>query len=560
MFGKKHRSLLITLVVAGCAIVLVPALLLVLLALNGPSHGLTALFCIVLLLAGGMGLLFLHRVILSPLRSISAIMQTQDLSQQLSDAYPGEIGQIACAYNQLVSGIRVVLSNSKQMGLKTAIEATKVAKRVKESSASAKKQSELSDIILRTSTDVNSAINEVAKSTQDISSSTSVNLQTAGASLRELKDVNAKIAAMTEKLAGFSLTVSELNKNSEKIKDIVLLIQGISDQTNLLALNAAIEAARAGEQGRGFAVVAEEVRKLAERVKTATEGISDNINTMLQHVQTTLQESGHISDDMLQAKEIVAKTAEHFAHLVTDFETNGSQLQRIAAAIEELSQTNGEITHQVGDIHALSKNVTDNLEESSAFSIALNRTTEAMLENVSKLKLGRDRVEQVLLKIKEYRDLFELKLREGYAKQIDVLDTQYKPIPNTNPPKFTTVYNRFVDAELQPLFDKGLQDIPGCIYCVISDANGYVGTHHTKFHKPMTGKYEVDLVSSRQQKIYFNNDTEKRRSQNLQPFLFQTYCRDTGEVLNDVSMPITVNGKHWGAIVVGIKPETLIET
>jgi methyl-accepting chemotaxis protein len=69
----------------------------------------------------------------------------------------------------------------------------------------------------------------------------------------------------------------------------------------------------------------------------------------------------------------------------------------------------------------------------------------------------------------------------------------------------------------------------------------------------------VDLLKSRHQRIFFHVETEKRRVKNTEPFLLQTYMRDTGEILNDLSMPIHIGGRHWGAIVTGFKPERFIQ-
>jgi methyl-accepting chemotaxis protein len=57
----------------------------------------------------------------------------------------------------------------------------------------------------------------------------------------------------------------------------------------------------------------------------------------------------------------------------------------------------------------------------------------------------------------------------------------------------------------------------------------------------------------------FNNDTEKRRSKNVRPFLLQTYSRDTGQIINDLSMPIHVDGRHWGGVIVGVDPAALLD-
>ncbi len=540
------------------ALVFVPALSMLAILFFGYALYVSAASTIICICLGILTLVLLRSSIFTPVENMSEVLSESDFSIELPAAN-NEIGELAGKYNQLSKNIRGMLSDSKKMGLKIAIESAKVSLRVKDSNNSAKKQGDLADIIYNSSNNVNAAISEVSQNATSISLSTAENLKTAAVTLNALEDVNGKIVDMTGKITGFSLTVQELSKNSEKIKDIVLLIQAISDQTNLLALNAAIEAARAGEQGRGFAVVADEVRKLAERVKNATQEISVNINSMLQHVRVTLKESGEISEYMDATRDVVSSTSAHFTAMVQDFRNNSSQLDRIASAMEELAQTNEEINRQVKDIHSLSANVTDKLQESTRYSLTLNKLTERMLENVSQFRIGKDPLADALVIVKNYRDFLQQKLQEAADRGIDVFDRNYKPVPNTNPQKYTTAYNDFFDRELQPLFDKGLEQINGAIFCTLVDTNGYLSTHNSSISRPMTGNYETDILYSRHRRIFFSNETEKKRATNTHPYLLQTYARDTGEVVNDLSMPVHVSGKHWGAIIVAIRPEALLE-
>lgn len=84
------------------------------------------------------------------------------------------------------------------------------------------------------------------------------------------------------------------------------------------------------------------------------------------------------------------------------------------------------------------------------------------------------------------------------------------------------------------------------------DRKGYFPTHNKKYSQPLTGKYEVDLVHNRGKRI-FADRTGQRAGSNTQPLLLQTYKRDTGEILHDLSVPIMVRGRHWGGFRIGFR-------
>lgn len=133
----------------------------------------------------------------------------------------------------------------------------------------------------------------------------------------------------------------------------------------------------------------------------------------------------------------------------------------------------------------------------------------------------------------------------------------YYPVANTDPPKFTTDYDRladrdgpggFVDIQEQ-IYNRAPTVI---IYTVTVDRNGYLPTHNKRYSMPLTGNLASDLVNNRTKRI-FNDKTGLAAAQSTAPFLVQNYQRDTGETMADLSVPVVVQGKHWGAIRIGYR-------
>ncbi|MBU0753256.1 MAG: CZB domain-containing protein [Gammaproteobacteria bacterium] len=137
------------------------------------------------------------------------------------------------------------------------------------------------------------------------------------ASQSSVDSVVRHLAEITQRVEHSSRTIAQLNARGSDIQQAVSLINGIADQTNLLALNAAIEAARAGEAGRGFAVVADEVRKLAENTKNASESIGRIMADLMREAGTMLDDSAAMREMTQQSTEVVGDVAGRFRQFAT---------------------------------------------------------------------------------------------------------------------------------------------------------------------------------------------------------------------------------------------------
>jgi len=482
-----------------------------------------------------------------------------NLAPSSHEDLPPDCQAISRQYDLFLKQIRQLITEMRRIGIGIAVDSTRVAASVANTAEKTQQQRDISEIVSASSLEANHAIAEVSENTQYVSEKTTNNLAMARGSLDEITDITEKIQRIHETVTSFIATVEELGENSSSILEIVNIINSISEQTNLLSLNATIEAARAGEHGKGFAIVAQEVRELSRRITPATEQITSSINKMIGVVAKTQEETTKILTYSEETTDVVQRTTKRFNSLISDFEEADNQLMKIAAAIEELSTNNTETTEKVNSINTLSQAIAKDMESSGQSVESLHEVTEKMLEIVASFSTGEGTFDTIIGRATRLRQKYEEKIGEMHALGVNLFDTNYKKIPNTSPQKFDTGFTKAFIDKMQPFFDDDKPTISGCIYCLAVDRNGYLPAHHKFVSQPMTGDPQVDLLNSRHQRIYFNNETEKRRATHTQPLLLQTYMRDTGEILNDLSMPIYLNGRHWGALIIGLTPEALLQ-
>jgi methyl-accepting chemotaxis protein I, serine sensor receptor len=143
--------------------------------------------------------------------------------------------------------------------------------------------------------------------------------------------------------------MSGIEQSSERIGEIIGVIESIAFQTNILALNAAVEAARAGEEGRGFAVVATEVRALAQRSSSAAKEIKELIDESSSRVQAGSKLVGHAGNSMMQIGEAIQRVTGIMDEIASASVEQAQGIERINEAIsqmDEATQQNAALVEQ----------------------------------------------------------------------------------------------------------------------------------------------------------------------------------------------------------------------
>jgi len=243
--------------------------------------------------------------------------------------------------------------------------------------------------------EVSGAASEISDGSNDLSQRTeqqASSLEETAASMEEMESAvktNADNAAQANKQADTARDVAEkggtvvnnavsamarIEESSQKISDIIVVIDEIAFQTNLLALNAAVEAARAGDAGKGFAVVASEVRALAQRSSEASKDIKSLI----------VDSNSQVKDGV----ELVNEAGQQLSEIVTSIGDVTGLVSEIASANQEQATGIAEINRAVAEMDEMTQQNSALVEETAAAARSLEEQSEVMQDRVSFFNTG----------------------------------------------------------------------------------------------------------------------------------------------------------------------------
>ncbi|RXR08818.1 methyl-accepting chemotaxis protein [Pseudoxanthomonas composti] len=342
----------------------------------------------------------------------------------------------------------------------------------------------------------------------------------------------------------------EVEARTARADDIIEVIDNVAFQTNILSINASIEAARAGEAGRGFAVVAQEIRRLAERAGGAARDVRDIIGQ-------TKAAAAQGADSARQTEQVLGGIGELLLRA-------SGAMESVANRVSAQGQDIGTMVTALEDVSGLSRSNLDHAAQVVERSEALGQAIEDLQDCVGLFRLPADpmrhpRHAQVRAVATETAAqigaAFEHAIASGWISAEDLFSADYTPIPGTKPAKFSTPFDALCDELLPALQEPASTAAPWIVFAISATPEGYVPTHNLRFSQPLTGDEAKDLVGNRTKRM-FTDRVGRSVGAHVEPYKLQVYRRDTGQIMFDLSVPVFVDGQHWGGFRIGYTLES----
>lgn len=292
------------------------------------------------------------------------------------------------AFKGMVTNLRSMVKELGDNASQLVSAATEIASSSEQMSRGAQQQTDQTAQVSSAVEEMAATIMETTKNAGDASQTAkqAANAARDGATIvaKTMEGMN-RIADVVQKSAS---TIQDLAKSSDKIGEIIGVIDDIADQTNLLALNAAIEAARAGEQGRGFAVVADEVRKLAERTTKATKEITEMIRGIQSDTVGAVGSMQKGITEVESGRQLADQAGESLNAILNHAQRVQEMVGQMASASEQQSAASNQISINIESIANVTKENASGVEQAAAAAEELSRQAEGLSAMVGRFKLS----------------------------------------------------------------------------------------------------------------------------------------------------------------------------
>lgn len=227
-------------------------------------------------------------------------------------------------------------------------------------------------------------MSEQASSSADMATDS---LQAAETGAQAVRDTIDGMENMREQIQDTSKRIKRLGESSQRIGDIVALIDDIAEQTNILSLNAAIQASMAGEAGRGFAVVSDEVQSLAERSTEATKKIAELVTTIQNDTNDAVLSMEKATEQVVSGTRVADSAGKALAEIENASKGLSELVATISRGSNEHAETVNKVSEQVVDVSDSSTDTSRKAQDSANSIAKLLELAKELETSVSRFKL-----------------------------------------------------------------------------------------------------------------------------------------------------------------------------
>jgi methyl-accepting chemotaxis protein len=343
-------------------------------------------FVVSLVICGGIAWL-MPRMVIRPIKEMNAVLDELataggDLRTEIRIRNNDEISQLGRTVNKFIAALRELISDIIVKTDQVSEQAALLDTSAKSNQGVALNTMSETESMATAITQMSASISEVAQSANSTSESAIQARNESNSGQQVVLDTQSIINTLASEVGGAGEKIERLKSDTDKIHDVVSVIQGIAEQTNLLALNAAIEAARAGEQGRGFAVVADEVRALASRTQSSTEEIQQMVGTLQQSADSAHSTMSNGKNVAEQSVEKASQAKDAFEKISSAIDLVSQMSIQIASAAEEQSSVSNEISENANRLSAYGQEahgISDEVESLSMNTLQASEDLKAKL-------------------------------------------------------------------------------------------------------------------------------------------------------------------------------------
>ncbi|WP_129792472.1 methyl-accepting chemotaxis protein [Sphingosinicella sp. CPCC 101087] len=372
--------------------------------------------------------------------------------------------------------------------------------------------------------------------------------------IRVFSGLTDLVVQLGDRMAGFAEAMT-------RVQNVSASIETIANKTNMLALNATIEAARAGEAGRSFAVVAAEVKKLAHDTRAATSEIAGTIASLTREAEAVTSEIkvGVEKSRVAQSSfSTINETVRDVADIVALVDRQTDGIAQATSLIEQsVDSVKSGLSSFAADARANGGELRTTRERLSRLELRSNE----MLDLLASCGVRIDDtpfIEFAKAGMVEVQTLVERAVQRGEIDMESVFDTNYVPMPGTNPIQYETRFCDFADSWIRPILDRAMSEEPRLIACAITDVNGYLPTHITARSQPQRDDPEWNAEHCRNRRNFIDDITRRAIASDKEAML-ATYGMELGNgrylAVKNVFVPLYFGGRRWGNFELAYRDE-----